>query len=59
MEELKIGERATIILEAVEQGVCDGCFFYSCCNCIIKSKFKCNPESRSDGKSVIFKEVKE
>ena len=28
MKELKVGERVTITLEAVEQETCKGCFFY-------------------------------
>lgn len=27
MKELKVGERVTITIEAVEQKGCDGCFF--------------------------------
>ena len=35
MKELKIGERVTITLEAIEQdGTCDGCFFERC-GCIV------------------------
>lgn len=33
MKELKIGEKVTITLEAVEQSSCDGCYFddgYTC-----------------------------
>ena len=31
MKELRIGQRVTITLEAVEQdGTCDGCFFERC-----------------------------
>ena len=59
MKELKVGERVTITLEAVEavkgKG-CDGCFFEDNLVCI---KFACCEGVRSDGKSVIFKEVKE
>ena len=54
MKELKVGERIT--LEAVEQYGCRGCFFEDNLVCI---KFACCEGVRSDGKSVIFKEVKE
>ena len=62
MKELKIGERLTITLEAVEtvKG-CDGCFFdgrNSCC-VAISLGMECAPKYRSDKKNVIFKEVKE
>lgn len=64
MKELKIGERVTITLEAVEavkgKG-CDGCFFdgrNGCC-VAISLGMECVPKYRSDGKDVIFKEVKE
>lgn len=58
-EELKVGERVTITLEAVEQDGCDGCFFdiqeggYTC-----MCKYKCCKFNRSDCKNIIFKEVK-
>lgn len=54
MKELKVGERIT--LEAVEQYGCRGCFFEDNPVCI---KFACCEGVCSDGKSVIFKEVKE
>lgn len=54
MKELKVGERIT--LEAVEQYGCRGCFFENDPVCI---NFACSEGVRSDGKSVIFKEVKE
>ena len=62
MKELKVGERITIILEAVEtvKG-CDGCFFdgrNGCC-VAISLGMECAPKYRSDKKNVIFKEVKE
>ena len=62
MKELKVGERVTITLEAVEtvKG-CDGCFFdgrNSCC-VAISLGMECAPKYRSDKKNVIFKEVKE
>lgn len=60
MKEHKIGER--IVLEVVENpniGLhsCDGCFFFGkvlCCN----TTLPCTQLERSDGKNVIFKEVK-
>ena len=57
MKELKIGERVTIILEAVEhEGYsCKGCFFELCYGC----PFPCFGTERSDHKNIIFKEVKE
>lgn len=58
MKELKVGERVTITLEIVEQSGCRGCFFETL-GCIAPYKFKCGRTSRSDGKGVIFKEVKE
>ena len=64
MKELKVGERVTITLEAVEavkgKG-CDGCFFdgrYGGC-VAISLGIECTPKYRSDHKNVIFKEVKE
>ena len=60
MKELKIGERVTITLEAVEHEECDGCFFRtSFGKCSRYGKVKCSIRDRSDGKNVIFKEVKE
>lgn len=62
MKEFKVGERVTVTLEVVEavKG-CDGCFFderYGCC-VAISLGLECTPKYRSDGKNVIFKEVKE
>lgn len=66
MEELKVGEKVT--LEAIEQDVCNGCddcfFGYddTCYNPTYNGwddGFLCEHEERSDGKHVIFKEVKE
>lgn len=63
MEELKVGERVT--LEVVEQKGCDGCFFFdkgTCYSPTINDRtevFRCMSYERSDGKSVIFKKVKE
>lgn len=60
MKELKVGERTTITLEAVEHNNCEGCFFY------IQEEgypcmyvFKCSKYARSDGKNIIYKEVKD
>lgn len=63
-EELKVGERVTITLEAVEQDGCDGCFFgigdicYNPTMNGLVDGFNCKSEDRSDGKNIIFKEVK-
>ena len=61
MKELKVKERVTITLEAVEaiKG-CDGCFFNRNGGCVaISLGMECAPKYRSDNKDVIFKEVKE
>ena len=61
MKEFKIGERVTITLEVVEQKGCKGCFFEGedgCCGATSLG-LECVPKYRSDGKSVIYKEVKE
>ena len=61
MKELKVEERVTITLEAVEaiKG-CDGCFFNRNGGCVaISLGMECAPKYRSDNKDVIFKEVKE
>ena len=66
MKEIKVGERVT--LEVIEQNVsngCDGCFFGHDDTCYNPTYngwadgFDCAPENRSDGKSVIFKQVKQ
>ena len=65
MKELKVGERFSVTLEIVEQNSCDGCFFGhddTCHNPTLNGLadgFDCEQENRSDGKSIIFKEVKE
>lgn len=60
MKELKVGERVTITLEVVEELSCYGCFFRtSFGKCNGDGKVKCSIRDRSDGKNVIFKEVKE
>ena len=62
MKELKVGERVTITLEAVEQdGTCDGCFFDELtCNMYhnICKRIKCDRLERKDRKNVQFKRVK-
>ena len=61
MVELKVGEKVTITLEAVEaiKG-CDGCFFDRDGGCVaISLGMECVQKYRSDNKDVIFKEVKE
>ncbi len=57
MKELKVGEK--IVLEAIEAKNCFGCFFDSEDFCKFWTKYPCVAEQRSDGKDVIFKEVKE
>lgn len=61
MKELKVGERVTITIEAIEtiKG-CDGCFFDRDGGCAaISLGMECVPKYRSDGKNIIYKEVKE
>ena len=59
MKELKVGERVTITLEAVEQdGTCDGCFFERG-GCIVGYQLSCCHTERSDHKNIIFKKVEE
>lgn len=60
MKEIKVGQRVTITLEAVEELSCYGFLFrtfFGKCNG--NGKVKCSIRDRSDGKNVIFKEVKE
>ena len=58
MKELRIGQRVTITLEAVKD--CDGCFFDRYGGCVaISLGMECSPKYRSDGKNIIYKEVKE
>ena len=60
MKQLKVEERVTITLEAVEaiKG-CDGCFFNRNGGCVaISLGMECAPKYRSDNKDVIYKEVK-
>jgi hypothetical protein len=61
MKEIKVGQRVTIILEAVEQSTCEGCFFKGTagyCGAPLLG-LMCVPKYRLDKKNVIFKEVKE
>ena len=62
IKQLKVGERVTITLEVVEavKG-CDGCFFDGRNGyCVaISLGMECVPKYRSDGKNIIYKEVKE
>lgn len=58
MKEIKVGERLTITLEAVEQTSCVGCCFDSGNTCLKPTGgFQCCSRYRSDGKDVIFKFV--
>lgn len=60
IKELKVGEKVTIILEAVEQREgCNGCFFDQGENIPCTYNCKCNRCTRSDHKNIIFKQVKE
>ena len=60
MEELKVGERVTVTIEAVEavEGKgCDGCCFdgtYGFCVAIAHGR-ECASKYRSDGKNIIKK----
>lgn len=63
MKEYKVGEKINIQLEVVEQYIsCEGCFFFNVerCKCSIRRglKFECRSLIRSDGKGIIFKEIK-
>lgn len=57
MKELKVWERVTIEVVETETATCTGCFFDNKDICNVG--LKCAASTRSDGKSVIFKEVKE
>lgn len=52
MKELKVGERVSITLEAVEQKTCKGCFFDNY-GCNASDMFKCGYANRSDGKGLL------
>ena len=62
MEELPVG--AEVTLKVVEAYNCDCCFFCHDDTCYNPTYngwgdgFQCEPKERSDGKNVIFKEVK-
>lgn len=57
MKELKVGERVTITLEVVKcGGGCNGCFFSKDYCSAFDLGLNC---TLPDGKSIIFKEVKE
>ena len=59
MDNLKIGTKIT--LEIVESDNCKDCFFQYICSYDECEKFlmdKCYGPLRTDGKSIIFKEVK-
>jgi hypothetical protein len=43
----------TIVLDVIEQAACDGCFFQPFTSC--HRSPECDPDERTDGKSVIFK----
>lgn len=55
MKEIKVGKRIT--LEVIESHVCTGCYFADEAKSYCPNW--CSPYERPDGKSVIFKEVKE
>ena len=59
MKELKVGERVTLEVQEVENISCPRCFFWDkeigCTWCVAE----CIDTFRSDGKNIIFKEVKE
>lgn len=60
MKELEIGEKVNVTLEVIEHDTCVGCFFYIQAGghpCM--REYICSKLDRLDGKSVIFKEVKE
>ena len=63
MKEIKVWHRVTIILEVIEEKSCNGCFFNGsddyCGATSLGLKLECVSQFRSDGKNVIFKEVKE
>ena len=61
MKELKVGERVTITLEAIEHRTCEGFFFKGIAGYCGAAPLglMCLPKYRSDKKNVIFKEVKE
>ena len=61
MKELKVGERVTITLEAVEADgdSCKGCFFNNRKSCGEWRQYcPCSIKERLDHKNVIFKRIK-
>lgn len=61
MKELKVGERVTITLEAVEADgdSCKGCFFNHRKSCgEWRQYYSCSTKERLDHKNVIFKRIK-
>ena len=61
MEDLSIGSEIVLKVVEDEKEGCDGCFFdgrNGCC-VAISLGMECVPKYRSDGKNIIYKEVKE
>ena len=58
MKEFKVGERVTLEVTETDKESCKGCFFDNY-GCNASDMFKCGYANRSDGKGIIFKEVKE
>ena len=60
MKEIKVGQRVTIILEAVEQSTCEGCLFKGIAGYCGADPLGLMCVSKyPDHKNIIFKEVKE
>lgn len=65
MEDLPIGSEIVLKVVETKEVDCTGCFFSIDGTCYNPTRngwadgFQCEPEDRSDGKSIIFKEVKE
>jgi hypothetical protein len=59
MEEFEIGEKITLEIQEVKDISCPSCFFWDEEIGCTKSWVQCFADRRSDGKNVIFKEVKE
>ena len=61
MKEIKVGQRVTIILEAVDHSTCEGCFFKGIADYCgaVPLGLMCVSKHRLDHKNIIFKEVKE
>ena len=60
MKELKVGERVTLEVTEIDKESCKGCFFDRDGGCVaISLGMECSPKYRSDGKNIIYKEVKE